>query len=77
MIFPLIATTKTDARGITVNYNPADSPMDALHRVTKKTFSNGDAPELFLYDNSNDPTWNAGSAVGKLVRAYKSGGHAK
>src|SRR5437660_3513412 len=26
---------KTDARGITINYSPADSPMDALHRVTR------------------------------------------
>jgi RHS repeat-associated protein len=32
-------TSKTDARGVTVNYNPASNPIDALNRVTGKTYS--------------------------------------
>jgi RHS repeat-associated protein len=44
---------KTDARGITINYNPSDSPIDVLHRVTKKTYSNGDAPVSYHYDEPN------------------------
>jgi RHS repeat-associated protein len=41
---------KTDARGITVNYSPQDSPIDALNRVTKKTYSNGDPAVTYTYD---------------------------
>jgi RHS repeat-associated protein len=42
--------TKTDARGITINYNPPESPIDSLNRVTKKTYSNGDPSVVLTYD---------------------------
>jgi len=45
--------SKTDARGVTVNYNPAESPIDALNRVTKKTYSTGDLPVSYFYDQSS------------------------
>jgi RHS repeat-associated protein len=42
--------SKIDARGVTINYNPTDSPIDALNRVTKKTYSNGDPAATYTYD---------------------------
>jgi RHS repeat-associated protein len=59
---------KTDARGITINYSPSDSPIDALGRVTKKTYSNGDPSVTFSYDvaPSNAPGAMA-NLVGRLV----------
>jgi RHS repeat-associated protein len=42
--------SKTDARGITINYNPSDSPIDALNRVSKKTYSNGQTAVTYRYD---------------------------
>jgi RHS repeat-associated protein len=45
--------TKTDARGITINYSPSDSPIDALHRVRKKTYSNGDPAVSYYYDQTS------------------------
>jgi RHS repeat-associated protein len=63
-------TAKTDARGITINYNPSDSPIDSLNRVTKKTYSNGDPPVTFVYDV---PPGNAPGTlrnpVGRLLSA--------
>src|SRR5579864_5517253 len=46
-----VLTSKTDARGITINYNPSESPIDVLHRVTKKTYSNGDPAVTYSYDS--------------------------
>jgi YD repeat-containing protein len=50
-----VLTSKTDARGITVTYDPGESPIDALHRVTKKTYSNGDPAVVYSYDNPAVP----------------------
>jgi RHS repeat-associated protein len=50
-----VLTSKTDARGITVTYDPADSPIDELHRVTKKTYSNSDPAVVYSYDNPAVP----------------------
>lgn len=46
-----VVTSKTDARGFTITYSPTESPTDALHRVTKKTYSNGDAAVTYSYDS--------------------------
>jgi YD repeat-containing protein len=46
------AITKTDGRGITTNYSPSDLPIDALNRVRKKTYSNGDPSVTYTYDGS-------------------------
>jgi RHS repeat-associated protein len=54
--------SKTDARGVTINYNPSDSPIDALNRVTKKTYSNGDPPATYTYDQGAE-------GVGRLTSA--------
>jgi RHS repeat-associated protein len=48
-----VLISKTDARGITTNYSPSDSPIDVLHRVTKVTYSNGDPSITFAYDQAN------------------------
>ncbi|HEY2468934.1 MAG TPA: RHS repeat-associated core domain-containing protein [Terracidiphilus sp.] len=48
-----VLTSKTDARGVIVNYSPSGSPIDALHRITQKTFSNGDATISYSYDNTS------------------------
>jgi RHS repeat-associated protein len=47
-----VLISKTDARAITVNYNPAASPIDALHRVTEITYSNGDPTVTYAYDQT-------------------------
>jgi RHS repeat-associated protein len=59
---------KTDARGITINYT-----YDQLNRLTQQSFSNGNPTLTFVYDQSPDPTWAAGSSIGHLVRALKNG----
>jgi RHS repeat-associated protein len=59
---------KTDARGITTSF-----AYDTLNRLTQKSFSNGEAPELFYYDYY--PGWAGGAASGRLVKADKNGGH--
>ncbi|HEY2460730.1 MAG TPA: hypothetical protein VGI16_07980, partial [Candidatus Acidoferrum sp.] len=48
-----ILISKTDARGITVNYSPTASPIDVLHRVTQITYSNGDPTITYSYDQPN------------------------
>jgi RHS repeat-associated protein len=45
-----VVLSKTDARGITTNYDPSDGHIDALHRVTKVTYSNGEPSIFFGYD---------------------------
>jgi RHS repeat-associated protein len=56
-----VLTTRTDAMGVTVNYSPSASPVDALHRITQKTYSNGDPAENFVYDQG-------ANAVGRLTK---------
>jgi RHS repeat-associated protein len=48
-----VLISKTDARNITTNYSPPDGPIDALHRVTKITYSNSDPSITFAYDQSS------------------------
>src|SRR5262249_40573910 len=43
---------KTDSRGVTINYNPSDSPIDALNRVTKKAYSDTTPSVTYSYDVS-------------------------
>ena len=45
-------TSKTDARGVTINYSPSGSPIDALNRITEKTYSSGDPAVTYTYDQS-------------------------
>jgi RHS repeat-associated protein len=42
--------SKTDGRNMTTNYSPSESPIDAIHRVTKISYSNGDSPTIHTYD---------------------------
>jgi RHS repeat-associated protein len=44
--------TATDARGITVNFSPSTSPIDALNRVTMTTYSDGTPGVTNHYDTS-------------------------
>lgn len=63
-------TTKTDARGITVNYSPTGSPIDALNRVTQKTYSDGTPTATFTYDvSSADGLTGLQKTVGRLVES--------
>lgn len=48
-----VLISKTDARGYATNYSPSASPIDALHRVTQKTYSNGDPAVSYSYDASS------------------------
>src|SRR5262249_35672815 len=41
---------KTDARGVITNYSPSFSPIDALNRVTAKTYSDGTPTVAYGYD---------------------------
>jgi RHS repeat-associated protein len=38
---------------VTINYSPTESPIDALNRVTKKTYSNGDPAIQYSYDETS------------------------
>lgn len=45
--------SKTDARGVIVNYSPSDLPIDPLHRVQKKTYTNSNDPAVtYIYDQA-------------------------
>jgi RHS repeat-associated protein len=48
-----VLTTKTDTRGMMINYSPTGSPLDALHRVTEKTYSNSDPTITYSYDGGS------------------------
>jgi RHS repeat-associated protein len=63
-------TAKTDARGITINYSPGASPIDALNRVTQKTYSDGTPTANFVYDTQ--PGWGITltNVVGRLTEIY-------
>ena len=44
-------TTKTDPRGVVINYNPSTAPIDVLNRVHGKTYSDPNTPPVFYsYD---------------------------
>jgi RHS repeat-associated protein len=45
-------TSKTDARGLTTNYSPSGSPIDALNRVTSITYSDTTPTVNYTYDQS-------------------------
>jgi len=63
-------TSKTDAGAITLNYNPAGSPIDALNRVTQRTYSDGTPTATFTYDvTSADGLTGLQKTVGHLVEA--------
>ena len=70
--------SKTDARGITINYNPADMPIDPLNRVLKKTYSDGEIPVTFTYDtgmNGKGHRTGASDAAGSSALTYDVMGH--
>src|SRR5262249_53883905 len=60
-----VMISKTDARGITINYNPSDSPIDALHRVTKETYSNADPSVSYFYDQTSYNGLTIANGVGR------------
>lgn len=62
-----VVISGTDARGITTNLNPADSPLDALHRVTKKTYSNGEPSITYAYDVPSFNSVVSSNQIGRLV----------
>src|SRR5215831_1221666 len=81
-----ILTAKTDARGVTINYSPAGSPIDALHRVTQKTYSDGTPAATFQYDTAccgvtpENPIGRMTAAFSgntELVFSYDPLGHVK
>lgn len=52
-----ILTSKTDARGVTTNYDPPNHGLDALHRINQKTYAGAgitDAPVNYSYDTTNN-----------------------
>lgn len=63
--------TKTDARSITINYSPSGFAIDGLHRVLKKTYSNGDPAVTFTYDHGTNANGRLSSAaVGSITRSF-------
>lgn len=63
--------TKTDARGIIISYSPSDAPIDGLHRVLKKTYSNGDTPVTYTYDQGANANGRLSSeALGTITRSF-------
>jgi RHS repeat-associated protein len=64
---------KTDARGVTTNYNPSASPIDPLNRVTEITHSDGTPTEYFTYDNYTGWGQPHGASIGRLVRSVTTG----
>jgi RHS repeat-associated protein len=62
--------TKTDARGVVVNYSPSSSPIDALNRVTANTFSDGSnhgAAFQYIYDLGTYNGISISNTVGRLI----------
>jgi RHS repeat-associated protein len=60
-----VLISKTDPRGITVNYNPAESPIDPLHRITKKTYSNNDPAVSYFYDQTTYNGLTIANGIGR------------
>lgn len=54
-----LLSSTTDARGVSTTYC-----YDALHRTTKKSYSDGSSPREFYYDQSNH-----GYSIGRLTHA--------
>src|SRR5262249_7308099 len=69
-----ILISKTDARNITTNYNPASNPIDALHRVTGITYSNGDPTVIFSYDQANCLGLSSCSNIGRRTSMTDAAG---
>src|SRR6185437_9489316 len=65
-----VMISATDARGITINFNPSDSPIDVLHRVTKKTYSNGEPAVTYTYDVASYNSIPSSNQIGQLVHIY-------
>ncbi|MGH3426492.1 MAG: hypothetical protein ACRDQZ_02780, partial [Mycobacteriales bacterium] len=65
--------TKTDARGVTANYSPLESPIDAIHRVTKITYTDGTPARRFLYDTQY--VYYQTNPIGKLTRSCWNTGY--
>ena len=64
--------TRADAR-VTTNYSPADSPIDALHRVTKKSYSDG-TWVAFAYDEPSILGKSPQNPIGRLTHMQTSDG---
>jgi RHS repeat-associated protein len=64
-------TTSTDARGVTINYSPTTSPIDALNRVTTITYSDGTPSVTYHYDVSCCGVTSA-NPIGRLVSVNTS-----
>jgi RHS repeat-associated protein len=63
--------SKTDARSVTVNYSPSDMPIDPLHRVREKIYSNNDPAVTFLYDQAENGIGRlAATSNGSMSAAY-------
>jgi RHS repeat-associated protein len=61
--------SKTDARGVTINYSPAGSPIDVLHRVTQKTYSDDTPTVSYTYDVSCCGV-TPENAIGRMTAAF-------
>ena len=61
--------SKTDARGVTTNYNPPGGTIDALHRVRQKTYSDGTPTVTYQYDTGCCGVTPANSA-GRMTAAF-------
>lgn len=71
--------TKTDGRGITVNYSPSDSLIDSLHRVTKKTYTNADSSSAgpsvtYSYDEASSNGLPIDNGVGRRTSMTDASG---
>lgn len=49
---------------VTINYSPAERPIDELHRVRKKTYSNGDPSVSYFYDETSHNGLTIANGVG-------------
>jgi hypothetical protein len=56
---------------VTVNYSPSDMPIDPLHRVREKIYSNNDPAVTFLYDQAENGIGRlAATSNGSMSAAY-------
>jgi RHS repeat-associated protein len=67
-----VLQTKTDGQGNVINYSPAASPTDGLHRVTEKTYTlpgtTAATPTVtYAYDSSSLCSSSGGNCIGHLV----------
>jgi RHS repeat-associated protein len=66
--------SKTDALGVTVNFSPSDHPIDALNRVIKKAYSNGDPAVSYFYDQSSNQGLTIANGIGHLTGTTDASG---